>query len=618
MKDNSLDIFQTQDNRDKEQSFARTFAENEKLRVFFVNENEAYTDGKNIVLDPGFLNIYNNKKVLQKSEAFLNIKNHFSSNPYVTLKMVTRALNIHESLHILYSKFPRMILNDKERTNTNNRKHVLATIDNIIEDAFIENVGVNVYDNLDYYLICLRTFLAFTQQDKASKIKNDLSKDKEQPLTKNIIDYMNYMLDDLLNPVSKINDNPDIQDYIDKTKDLYKQASLTSDVYQRYELVTQVFDIIQDLIPKDIDITNELKESTITVISGDASKNSTSDYESDGRLVDLDKSLFDGINEDFDSNLEDIVLILDIEASKDLQKFNDNIKQTKELSGNDYDASSAHKDIKIREIKPKVDTNLSTAYQNLLKLNRLKISTYANRFDQLLKSEVLEKEERKLFGSSINSKKLYDSKKRYWSQTNIVQDKPDLSILIMIDGSGSMQGARRKAAIKASVILYEVLKKQDIEFAIVEHMALSLKNEVEHTILLDFNDKSNAKYNIMSLRAKENTREGLSLYWAEKYLNTHATHDHKIIFMISDGQPIHYAYRNRYEPPFSQQDTKNAASKIIKRGTDIIAIALNDEQGSCYKDLKEIYPNVIECSDLDQLTNQLLNVILSILKKKAF
>ena len=53
-------------------------------------------------------------------------------------------------------------------------------------------------------------------------------------------------------------------------------------------------------------------------------------------------------------------------------------------------------------------------------------------------------------------------------------------------------------------------------------------------------------------------------------------------------------------------DTRNAARKIIRRGTKIIALALG---GSCYDDLKQIYPEVIDCTDLKSLTGQLLKVI---------
>ena len=43
-----LKIFQTEDNRKIEEDFASMLSENPNLRLFFINENQAYTDGKNI------------------------------------------------------------------------------------------------------------------------------------------------------------------------------------------------------------------------------------------------------------------------------------------------------------------------------------------------------------------------------------------------------------------------------------------------------------------------------------------------------------------------------------------------------------------------------------------
>lgn len=56
-------------------------------------------------------------------------------------------------------------------------------------------------------------------------------------------------------------------------------------------------------------------------------------------------------------------------------------------------------------------------------------------------------------------------------------------------------------------------------------------------------------------------------------------------------------------------DARNAAKKIIRRGTKIIALALGGEHGGCYEELKEIYSEVIDCTDLKGLTGQLLKVI---------
>ena len=80
--------------------------------------------------------------------------------------------------------------------------------------------------------------------------------------------------------------------------------------------------------------------------------------------------------------------------------------------------------------------------------------------------------------------------------------------------------------------------------------------------------------------------------------------------LLADGVPSH-CYDDYY-PPVSSKDTANAAIKINKRGTDIIAVALDDgnhEGDSCYDELRAIYPSVVACTDLKRLTGQLLGII---------
>ena len=162
------------------------------------------------------------------------------------------------------------------------------------------------------------------------------------------------------------------------------------------------------------------------------------------------------------------------------------------------------------------------------------------------------------------------------------------------------------------VILHEVLKKQGIEHAIVEHRGKFEEPEIDVNILVDFNAKEEEKLNIMQLDAGGDNRDGLALYWAEKYINQKTFCDNKLIIVLSDGQPAHDY--DDYYGAVANKDTANAAMKIINRGTNIIAVALDndcsdDDEYSTYNDLKEIYPHLVQCKDLKRLTGQILNIV---------
>ena len=303
---------------------------------------------------------------------------------------------------------------------------------------------------------------------------------------------------------------------------------------------------------------------------------------------------------------------------KDLEQFGKDKEITVQLvqdqgqhysySGKDYGDSKLHSKIKIEEDHPKINFNHRKAYQNIFNKYRININSYNAKFVQLLKSMAPLTEERQLFGSGISSKHMGDPKKRYWVKKTHGMAVPDLAVLLLVDGSGSMQGERKKAAMNSCVILHEVLKKQGIEHCIVEHRARFEDPEIEVNILVDFNARQDEKLNIMQIDAHGDNRDGLALLWAERYINKHSSCEHKLILVLSDGQPAHEY--DDYYPPVSSKDTANIVRKISKRGTSIIAVSLDNAGSySCYEDLKEIYPALVACNDLTRLTGQLLTVI---------
>ena len=235
------------------------------------------------------------------------------------------------------------------------------------------------------------------------------------------------------------------------------------------------------------------------------------------------------------------------------------------ISGSDLGAAAMHSGITIYENHPKPNKNFSKAYSNILKKYGTTINTYSSRFDRLLKADREYYEEKQLFGNGISSKNMGDVKKRYWYRKAMDTGVPELAVLLMIDGSGSMNGERRGAAMTSSVILHEVLKKQGIEHAIVEHRAIFGEPEVDHNILVDLGGCDAEKYNLMALDADNGTREGLSLFWAERYLARKSSAENKLMIVISDGEPAHEADGIPYYPPVSIMDTRNAANKIIRR-----------------------------------------------------
>lgn len=609
-----LKLFQSEANRRAEEEFARIFTENDNVRVAFINEDRAFTDGRNIVVDPAGDKLFSDKEAIENTLKFLHLPEN-SCSSWDALKLTTRSQDIHECLHIIYTKFPLPSISDK-RSTTKSRRITLSMIANIIEDAYIEAVGASLYDNAEMFLKWGRVSRLFVSHPSEGTFSRMLSEGNIDISDADKLMYIiDFMATELLYPMLKMPEpTAECAEYIKKIRPLYSSGSAAPLPMERHKYACMIFDILEELIPDSEEL---LDRTYIEKILGGTETHSpfrfsAKPFVSEGREMAVTRRLFTDLEGRLTEG-KDIfgqygAFISDAESDLQIaiaEEGNDG--EIIFINGGELGAAAMHSGICIIENHPKPNRNMSKAYSNIVKKYRTSINTYNSRFDRLLRADREYFEDKLLFGSGISSKNIGDVKKRYWYKKSVDIGVPDLAVLFMIDGSGSMYGERRGAAMTSSVILHEVLSKQGIEHAIVEHRAIFDEPEVRHNVLVSFHGRDSEKYNLMSIDADEGTREGLSLFWAERYLAQKSTAEKKLIVVISDGLPEHVSDDGiEYVPPVSVMDTRNAARKIIRRGTKIIALALG---GSCYDDLKQIYPEVIDCTDLKSLTGQLLNVI---------
>ena len=632
-----LTKFQCDYNRIVEETFSQTLAENERVRLFFINENQAFTDGRNIVVDPAEDELFTDREALDNTGNFLGWPKVVLADPWNALRIITRAQTIHECLHLLYTDFPGRQATDP-KCDTRNKKIIMGMISNIIEDSYIEAVGCSDFDNMEFYLKFGRVSRLFASHPSEGTVNREFGKmveaEKQEAAAKarekgeeppartageQLIDFLNHMVTFLLYPMVR-DEAPedDISDYVEKAKPIFLAGSTAASPKERYEYSSKAFDLIAHLIPPD---TEELSIEPIALRLGGSKTHgggSTIGEEThEGRSREVTTRLFtdkEGNERKNTPNIEKLMQAVqsfakDKKASGEILSY-EGCFQT--FKGNDYDCAVIHKDIKINESRPKINLNLRMAYQNIYNRYKINIRSYNSHFAQIVKAQVSEREEMFQYGSGINSKRLGDIKKRYWYRNAQGEDVPDMAVLLLIDGSGSMYGARRKAAMYSAVILHEVLKAQNITHAIVEHRARGEDPEIDVNILFGFDGRDEEKLNLMQIDAYGDNRDGLALFWAERYMDRNTQNDYRLIIVLSDGAPAHDA--DDYYPPVSTKDTANAVRKITKRGTDIIGISLDDpDEFDCYDRLSEIYPNLVGCNDLNKLTGQLLGIIAKIL-----
>lgn len=629
-----LKNYQSGYQRELEENFARTLAEDERVRLFFVNGDGAWTDGSNIVVDPAKDGLFFDRPALEKIQSFLHWPPVVLVDAWNVLRLVTRAQTIHECLHLLYTDFPLAVSRDP-KCDTHNKRKVMALIANIIEDAYIESVGCSCYDRMEHYLRFGRLADLFathpgqgtveqvllrncaTEPGSAAEPEHETETDV-QAKTRCLAEYLDYMAGILLYPMVEMEQpSEDIAAYVEETRAFFFDGSMAAAPVERYAQASKAFDVIQSLIPPD-DAAMDTKgiECMLGGTKTHQGGASIGGTERHGRTQTVKTRLFtdaSGNRHDDAVPIESLMQMLETFA-REKHVAVELVVETAHvvpIHGGEL-GSAVHRDIQVNEHHPGIDRTKKQAYQNICRKYRLSIHSYAGRFAQLLRAHAPQREEKQPFGNGITSRMLGDPKRRFWYRMMEGQAVPDLAILLLIDGSGSMHGERCHAARASAVILHEVLKSQGIEHAIVEHRATFDQPEIDINVLVDFSAREDEKYNLMRIRAGGNSRDGLALYWAARYLENQASNEHRLILVLSDGEPAHEY--DQYYPPVSTKDTANAVRKIRKRGIGVIAVSL-DAPGAfdCYDSLSEIYPNLVACNDLDRLTGQLLGVIAKLL-----
>ena len=689
--------------RDSEELFAKMLSENHELKLYYINEGRACTDGNKIVVDPAMWELFADREKLRKIGEYLNWPESILADPENALQIITRFQTIHECLHLIYTDFPLPVANDNLPSNQL-EQDILATIANIIEDAYIEAAGCTAYDNMKFYLRFGRVSAVFVEdnaqaesiEEKEKRLASLNEFDTKMELLK---EFMNYFISTILYPISPPDDPASaLKPYIDKSTPLFKAGCINALPSERYKKAQEIFMVIRPLIPSDEEAKEAKKEknsdeaadtsanesvfppllngsnthspkknpmpkphkgkpqdvtkSLFGIISVEEKEQTTSEKSSEDPIP---KSPLELLNEElqrdteenvgfdlFESSDEECELntspkkampkqIISLDVSEDeLKAFMDELASLKAdmesaekcekkdyhiyIPASDYKGSTSHKGITIDEFHPAPDKSFKDKYETIYKKFKSRIDSYAGKFLELLKASRTIKEGGYQFGSGIISSKFGDAKKRYWYRNQLDIDTPNLAVLILIDGSGSMSGDKQEKAMESALILHEVLKRQDIPHSIIEHNAPGATTKINVNILLDFFAREDAKLNILRVDANYCNRDGLALLWAEKHLSKIQA-ENKLLLVISAGQPYHPTRDEAtdYRGLPAINDTAKIVKQITKRWINVIGIALEDEKSGCFDSLKAIYPNLIKCDNLKELTKKLLNTISNVI-----
>ena len=635
--------------REDEEDYLRALTSHFDINLYFVDSDMAFTDGVNICVDPRLHGIYKEKWALERACVHVGLPKNLLADDYAAIKFVSRGLELHEAYHVLYTRFDlsRKLAKDK-RAITAFRRKLLLDIDNIIEDAFIERAGAAEFDNTGHYFKILSTTILLLWQADILKQKNNPSVEEQDmaPITpedKKILKNINF-INTFLNianselrsdaRIGKISP-PALAKLYAKAKPLFFAGAIECDPVKRIDYSRQIFDLLKRRLPK---ITDERYEEIIKMEpvvplipcinakTHDGVKKTPS-MEPEKRVPAKvnPPSNHDGAGNDGGTGNHDNVshdpkkLTVYLtpghcsaaeieEARKLINKFIEQGKMIEYVEVKDgYEIKSMgkglHEGITVTERKYPSDGSCKTDYRTIAHRNSLLIEKFKRRFYRELARSSYVRAEKLTLGRSIMSNRLWDVKGRYWVGSAPETVLPDIAVMLFIDGSGSMQGAKKANAIFASVVLCEVLEKNKVTFAVVEHRG-DYNGSVDINVLRPFKAKPQDKYNILRCDAYGGTRDGLTLLWAMDYFKKHTYAEKRLLIAITDGLPED----KDYEAPVSHQDTKASVTALKKAGIETVALALVNDSYELSA-IETIYDNIALCGNAEELPSKIMEVV---------
>lgn len=188
-------------------------------------------------------------------------------------------------------------------------------------------------------------------------------------------------------------------------------------------------------------------------------------------------------------------------------------------------------------------------------------------------------------------------------------DRCNLSVMLLVDHSGSMYGNKIKLAMETAVFLTEILTQLNIPVAVMGYN--SIYDEIAtHYNYINFESNPNLRKKSGLIQMKRNTdganADGFSIRFAKEILDKQ-NNKHKIMFIIHDGLPSRYASLKE-----GITDTQKAILECRKLGIKVIGLGID------ISEQKSIMDNIYsERGYIDvQNGNKMAENISQILKKE--
>lgn len=159
---------------------------------------------------------------------------------------------------------------------------------------------------------------------------------------------------------------------------------------------------------------------------------------------------------------------------------------------------------------------------------------------------------------------------KLFTKTKDPKDRSNLAVMIAIDESGSMYGSRIERAKEAAICLSEIFAKLGVPTYIMGYTADKGGYAAYHRHYVYWNNNKADRIKLTSANADANNFDGYSIRYASNVLKLREE-NHKILIVISDGQPACNAYSSGDS---GYRDTKDAILEARKDGQSVLGVAI--------------------------------------------
>ncbi len=203
-------------------------------------------------------------------------------------------------------------------------------------------------------------------------------------------------------------------------------------------------------------------------------------------------------------------------------------------------------------------------------------------------------------GLKEDSVKVFDKRKE---KRNLL----DLSVTILVDQSGSMRTKNRiEEARNAAIILTETFARLNIPCCVIGFTADEGESDITHRHFVSFKNRAVERTSLADMQAYCNNFDGYSIRYAGRLAKRYQS-SHKILFVISDGQPSCQNYQNKEK---GLSDTTKAIIEV-GRSITVMGIGIGDNE----KIFQKMYQGRFVATTPDKLPQELSKQLKKIILK---